>query len=404
MALSLALVSLTGLAMYYLFLKLRLPGLLGMMLAGLLTGPYLLDILHPDLLRVSADFRQIALVIILLRAGFEIRRRTLARIGFSALLLSFVPTTVELCGVILVAPPLLGISRLDAAILGAILASVAPAIIVPRMIELQRQRLGTDKDIPALLMASSSAGNVYVLILFTALLGMAGGGDDPIMASLAGIPVSMVLGAVAGVGVGLALVWFFKHVHLRDTWKTLAIVSVAILLTAAETALSGRVPFSGLLAIVVVGVVLLERYETLVHRMSGKFEKIWIFAQLLLFVLVGTQIDPQAIVQAGFAGCAVIAAALAFRSAGVLLSLLGSRLTMRERMYCVAANLPKATVQAAIGAVPLAAGLPAGGLMLAIAILSILTTAPLGDLLMKGLEKKCLTREPDPMPAIDPAP
>lgn len=393
MALGLALVSLVGLAAYFLFQKLKLPGMLGMLLAGVLLGPYVLDFIHPDVLRASADFRKIALIIILLRAGFEMSRKTLARVGWTALLMSFIPATCELLGVVLLAPPMLGISVLESAMLGAILGSVSPAIVVPHMIDLQQRRVGTGKDIPALLIASSSVGNVYVIIVFTSLLEMAGGQHINLVWSFAGIPLSIVLGIAVGAVMGFALDQFFKKVNIRDTQKVILLVSIAILLTAVETALGSKVPFSGLLAIMVIGVVLLERYEDLVHRLSFKFEKIWVFAQLLLFVLVGTQVNLSVAWRAGLAGLAVIFGALVFRSVGVLLCLIGSGFNLREQAYCILANIPKATVQAAIGAVPLAAGVASGEVILAVAVLSILTTAPLGDWAMKVTEERWLAKE-----------
>ncbi len=393
MAASLAIISLLGLAAHFLFSKMKLPGLLGMLSVGILLGPHVLHRMSPDLLAVSSDFREIALIVILLRAGFEMSRKTLSKVGRTALLMSFIPATLELLAVMTIAPKLLGITVMEAAILGAVLGAVSPAVVVPFMIELQQRRVGTDKGIPTLLIAASSVDDVYVIVIFTSLLGMYEGKQTNLLRNLAGIPVSILLGIGLGIGVGFLLYHLFTKFHLRDTQKVVILISVAILLTALESATKSLVPVSGLLAVMAVGVVLLEKYEILVHRLSVKFEKIWVVAQLLLFVLVGAQVDISVAWKTGLAGLGVIFGALVFRSAGVWMSLLGSGLSRKEKGFCVVVYLPKATVQAAIGAVPFAAGVAAGEVILAVAVLSILFTAPLGAWGMQFTHSRWLKKE-----------
>lgn len=395
MALGLAVVVLAGLFANFLFKKIKMPGLLGMLLIGIILGPYVLNFIQPELLDISADLREIALIIILLRAGFEMSRKTVAKVGKTALLLSFIPATLEIAGVMLLAPMLLGISLLESAILGAILGAVSPAVVVPFMIDLQQRKIGTEKGVPSLLIAASSVDDVYVIVIFTSLLGIYGGTDVNLAFSLAGIPLSILLGCVAGAAIGFLLVYLFKKVHMRDTVKIIIILSLSILLTSLESFLKGILPISGLLAVMAIGMVILERYETLVHRISQKFEKIWVFAQILLFVLVGTQVDISVALKAGLGGLAVIFGALILRCLGVYLSLIRSGLNFKEKTFCTLAYIPKATVQAAIGAAPLAYGVASGDIILAVAVLSILTTAPLGALAIKLTENKLLENNAD---------
>jgi NhaP-type Na+/H+ or K+/H+ antiporter len=393
MALSLAIIGIAGLSANVLFKKIKLPGLLGMLLVGIILGPYLLNVIQPQLLQVSSDLREIALIVILLRAGFEMSRKTIGKIGKTALLLSFIPATFEIAGTIILAPKLLGISILEAGILGAILGAVSPAVVVPYMIELQQNKTGTDKNIPGLLIAASSVDDVYVIVIFTSLLGMYGGENINLLWSFAGIPISIISGCVLGAIIGFILVWLFKKIHMRDTIKIIIIISVSILLTFIESVLKGIVPVSGLLAVMATGVILLEKYEKLVHRISPKFEKIWVGAQILLFVLVGTQVDISVALNTGLAGIAVILGALVFRSLGVYVGLIGSGLNNKEKLFCILAYIPKATVQAAIGAVPLAYDVASGNIILAVAVLSILLTAPLGAIAIKLTENKLLNKE-----------
>lgn len=393
MSIGLAAATLGGLVGYALFKRIRMPGLLGMLFAGIMLGPYGLNLIHHELIAVSADLREMALIIILLRAGLEMSFKTIAQVGRTALLMSVLPASFELLGVVILAPKLLGVSTLEAAILGAVLSAVSPAVVVPSMIDLQQRKIGTDKGIPATLIAAASVDDVLVIVVFTSLLGMYLGNRPNAAACLVRIPISILSGCALGAAIGLGLVWFFRRVHIRDTVKALIIVSLAIVMVWLESLLAASVPMSGLLAVMAVGVMLLERDEALAERLRVKFEKSWIGAQILLFVLVGAQVDISVAWRAGLAGLAAIFGALAFRCVGVWVALIGSELTLRERLFCMLAYIPKATVQAAIGAVPLAVGVESGELILAVAVLSILTTAPLGATAIKLTATRLLTTD-----------
>ena len=393
MSIGLAAATLGGLVGYALFKRIRMPGLLGMLFAGIMLGPYGLNLIHHELIAVSADLREMALIIILLRAGLEMSFKTIAQVGRTALLMSVLPASFELLGVVILAPKLLGVSTLEAAILGAVLSAVSPAVVVPSMIDLQQRKIGTDKGIPATLIAAASVDDVFVIVVFTSLLGMYLGNRPNAAACLVRIQNSILSGCSLGAAIGLGLVWFFRRVHIRDTVKALIIVSLAIVMVWLESLLAASVPMSGLLAVMAVGVMLLERDEALAERLRVKFEKSWIGAQILLFVLVGAQVDISVAWRAGLAGLAVIFGALAFRCVGVWVALIGSELTFRERLFCMLAYIPKATVQAAIGAVPLAVGVESGELILAVAVLSILTTAPLGATAIKLTATRLLTTD-----------
>lgn len=378
MAFSIALIILLGLSGDYLFRRLKLPGLVGMLLVGVVAGPYVLDLLSPEMMAVSGDFRRIALIVILLRAGFELRRDTLNRVGMAALTMSAVPAIFEIAGVMLVAPPLLGISLLEAAILGTILGAVSPAVVVPLMIDFMDRGRGTKKGIPTLILGASSVDDVFVIVLFTVFLGMYGGGETNLWVSLAGIPVSIILGILAGLIPGYLLYRLFIRYDWRPPKRTIVVMGTAIFLVWIEQILEGTVPVASLLGVMAIGFIILEKSEAIAHIISQKLKKIWVFAELLLFVLVGAQVNIQVAWEAGLAGTAVIAIGLLFRSVGTYISLFGTDLTAKEKLFCVVAYIPKATVQAAIGAVPLAAGVASGEVILAVAVLSILLTAPLG--------------------------
>ena len=374
---SLAIIFLAGMFSAYLFGKIKLPSLLGMLIVGIAAGPFAFDVLDKSLLLVSPDLRQLALVIILSRVGLTLDINDLKKVGRPAFLMCWLPATFEIVGVMLLAPPLLGITRLDAAIIGSVVAAVSPAVIVPRMLALMERGYGKLKSIPQLIMAGASADDIYVIVLFSSFIGMATGNGVG-AARLLQIPVSVVLGGVVGAGVGLGLVAGFKHVHIRDTAKVVIFLSIAFLLISFEKA--SLIPFSGLVAIVCVGLVIMKRYEILAKRLSGKFSKLWVAAEILLFVLVGATVDIHYALSAGPAIIALVLGALLFRMLGVWLCLLGSTLTRGERLFCMMAYVPKATVQAAIGAIPLGMGLPCGQLVLTVAVISILITAPLGAL------------------------
>ena len=384
MALGLATLLILGLLVDFLFRKLQVPGLVGMMLVGVVLGPCMLGALDPGLLAFSADLRMIALIVILLRAGFELHKDTLRRVGVQALLLSFVPATLEALAVTALGPRLLGLSYLEAAILGTVLGAVSPAVVVPLMLDFAARRKGTDKAIPTLVIAASSIDDVFVIVVFSSLLGLYTGGQVNLPLKLAGIPISILTGIAAGLAIGWVLYRTFRRFNPRATKRLLAILGVSIVLVGAERHVEEIVPFAALLAVMAIGAIILEKSEHMAHELSAKLAKIWVFAQIMLFTLVGAQVDVGVAWQAGLAGSALVGLALVARSAGTWLCLLGSELTPAERLFVVIAYLPKATVQAAIGGAPLvamqAAGMATGPgqIILAVAVLSILLTAPLG--------------------------
>lgn len=390
MAVSIALIIVLGLFGGYLFQRMKLPGLIGMLVVGVLIGPYVLDLMAPEMMAVSADFRKIALIVILLRAGLELRRDTLNRVGRAALVMSCLPAVLEILGVMWVAPRLLGITYLEAAILGAILGAVSPAVVVPLMIDFMDKGRGTKKGIPTLVLGASSLDDVFVIVLFSAFLGMHGGGDVNLLSKLAQIPLSIVLGILVGFVPGYVLLRLFQRYDWRPPKRTIVVMGTAILLMALEHACESWIPIAGLLGVMAIGFIILEKAEPVAHIISQKLKKLWVFAELLLFVLVGAQVNIQVAWQAGLAGAAVIFVGLGFRSIGTYVSLLGTPLDWKERIFCVIAYIPKATVQAAIGAAPLAAGVASGEVILAVAVLSILLTAPLGAIGITWFGEKVL--------------
>lgn len=392
MDVSIALIIVLGLFSDYLFRKVKLPGLVGMLIVGILVGPYVFNLMAPEMMKVSGDFRRIALIVILLRAGFELRRDTLNRVGRAALLMSAVPAIFEIVGVVLVAPPLLHISYIEAAILGAILGAVSPAVVVPLMIDFMDRGRGAKKGIPTLILAASSVDDVFVIVLFSIFLSMYGGGDVNILHKLAEVPVSITLGILLGIIPGYGLYKLFTRYDWRPPKRTMVVMGVAIALTWIEKVAEPYVPVASLLGVMAIGFVILEKAEPIAHLISQKLKKLWVFAELLLFVLVGAQVNVHVAWQAGLAGSLVILVGLLFRSVGTYLSLLGTPLTFKEKLFSVVAYIPKATVQAAIGAVPLAAGVKSGELILAMAVLSILLTAPVGAIGIMFLGERILDR------------
>ena len=383
MLLSLSLIIMLGFALKGIFQKLQLPGLLGMLLSGIVLGPYVLDLISPNLLTISTDLREIALIVILVRAGLSLDLKDLKKVGRPALLMCFVPATFEIIGVVLLAPLLLGISYLEAAILGTILGAVSPAVVVPKMIHLIESGHGRKHSIPQLIMAGASADDIYNIVLFTSFMGIyAGQGFSP--AAMLEIPVSILTGVVVGIVAGLVLVRIFRLLHIRDTIKVLVILGVSFLMVGLQDPVSQWVPFSGLLAVMTLGGMILKSYELLARRISGKFSKIWIAAELVLFVLVGAEVDVRYAAGAGLAVVALILGGLFFRAIGTWISVSGAGLSGKEKLFSVIAYLPKATVQAAIGALPLAAGVAAGNMILTAAVVAILIAAPLGAI---GIEK-----------------
>ena len=388
---SLAYVLLLGMALGAMASRLRLPSLVGMLLAGILLGPCVLNLLSPSLLGISADLRQLALVIILTRAGLSLELEDLRRAGRPAVLLCFVPASFEVLGMVL-APRLLGVDVLDAAIMGAVVGAVSPAVIVPRMLRLMEEGYGADKGIPQMILAGASVDDVFVIVLFTSFTGMAQGGSfSP--AALAGVPVSIVLGGAAGLGLGYVLAKCFTRFHLRDSAKVVVLLALAFLLVALEDAAEGVVPFSGLLAVLGTGLGLRRWRRPAAERLTAKFGKLWVAAEVMLFVLVGAEVDIGYAAAAGLAAVATVLGVLCFRAVGVLLCVAGSRLSGRERLFAVLAYLPKATVQAAIGGVPLAMGLACGQVVLTVAVVAILVTAPLGALAIDLSFRRLLRRD-----------
>ena len=393
MAISLALIVVFGLAADIAFRKCKLPGLVGMLIVGILVGPYVLGLMRPDMMHVSADFRKIALIVILLRAGFELRRDTLNRVGKTALLMSAVPAMFEIAAVVAVAPHFLKISLLEAAILGTILGAVSPAVVVPLMIDFMERGKGAKKGIPTMVLAASSVDDVFVIVLFTIFLGMYGGHKVNIAWQLAGIPISIVLGIIVGLIPGYLLYRLFLKYDWQPPRRTLLVMGTSICLMWLEEVAHNVVPIAALLGVMAIGFVILEREEAIAHIISQKLKKLWVFAELLLFVLVGAQVNVSVAWKAGAAGLAVIFIGLVSRSIGTYISVLGTDYTWKERLFCVVAYVPKATVQAAIGAVPLEAGVAGGEVILAVAVLSILVTAPLGAIGIMLLGEPILEEE-----------
>lgn len=386
---SLGFVLLLGLVLGTLATRLRLPSLVGMLLAGILLGPCVLNLLSPSLLGISADLRQLALVIILTRAGLSLDVDDLRRAGRPAILMCFLPATFEVLGMVVLAPRLLGVSTLDAAIMGAVVGAVSPAVIVPRMLKLMEEGYGTAKGIPQMVLAGASVDDVFVIVLFTSFTGMAQGGSfSP--AALAGVPVSIVLGAAFGLLIGFVLARFFAKFHMRDSIKVVILLGLTFLLVALEDVIP--VPFSGLLAVLGAGLGLRRWRLVVAQRLTAKFGKLWVAAEIMLFVLVGAEVDLGYAAAAGLAAVATVLGVLCFRALGVLLCVAGSKLTRSERLFTVLAYLPKATVQAAIGGVPLAMGLACGQIVLTVAVIAILVTAPLGAFAIDFSYKKLLTK------------
>lgn len=391
MLFSIALIFIVGFLCSRIFQLIHLPSLMGMILTGILLGPFVLDLIDPSILTISPDLRQIALIVILIRAGLTLKLKDLKKVGRPALLMCFVPATIEWLVITLGAPMVFSISYTEAAIMGAVLAAVSPAVVVPRMISLIEEKRGTNKSIPQLILAGASVDDIYVIVLFTSFMGIEQGGTFNAW-TLAAIPMSILMGVIAGLLTGFALVSLFKKVHMRDTVKVLLILSVSFLLVTLETLLKPILPLSGLLAVMALGATLLKQYSTLATRITGKFSKIWVGAEMVLFVLVGAEVNIHYVTEVGISAVLLIVVALGFRMMGVFISLLRTPLNAKERLFCAIAYTPKATVQAAIGSLPLAAGVGAGGIILAVAVLSILISAPFGAIGIDTMKSRLLTR------------
>lgn len=392
MLISIAMILLMGMFMGGICKKIHLPSLTGMILTGIILGPYFLNMIDNSLLNISSELRKIALIIILTRAGLSLDLNDLKKVGRPAILMCFVPACFEIMGMIILAPKLLGISILDAAIMGAVVGAVSPAVIVPKMLKLMEEGYGVKHSIPQLILAGASVDDVFVIVMFTAFTGLAQGNDVSIR-SFVNIPISILLGIVTGAFIGILLAYYFKKVHIRDTSKVIIILCMSFILVTFEDRFSAIIPFASLIAVMAIGIALQKKREVVAKRLSVKFNKLWVVAEIVLFVLVGATVDIKYAVSAGALSIVLILGVLMFRMMGVFLCLLKTKLTMRERMFCMIAYTPKATVQAAIGGVPLAMGLSCGNIVLTIAVVAILITAPLGAFCIDFAYKKLLIKE-----------
>ena len=377
MLLSISLILIVGMSMGWLCQKMKLPSLLGMLVTGIILGPYVLNLLDESILGISSELRKIALIIILTRAGLGLDVSGLKKIGRPAVLMCFVPASFELLGMILLAPKLMGLSVLEAAVMGAVLAAVSPAVVVPRMVKLMEEGYGVKEGIPQLILAGASVDDVYVIVLFSTFVGMMQGQGASVV-SFINIPVSIVLGIAIGLLFGVLLAYYFKNVHIRDTSKVLIILSISFLLVVMEDRLTTAITFSALIAIMFLGIGLQYKREDVAKRLSVKYAKLWVAAEVFLFVLVGATVNIGYLGKVGVKALIVIVGAVMFRMLGVFVCLLGTSLKKKERLFAMMAYTPKATVQAAIGGIPLSLGFTCGDTVLTVAVLAIVMTAPLG--------------------------
>lgn len=391
MLLSIALILLVGMSMGWICRKIKLPSLLGMLITGIVLGPYVLNVLDIKLLGISADLRKIALIIILTRAGLGLDLTSLKKIGRPAVLMCFVLATFELAGMLLLAPRLMGMRLLEAAVMGAVLAAVSPAVVVPRMVKLMEEGYGVKEGIPQLILAGASVDDVYVIVLFSTFSGMMQGEGASVI-RFVNIPVSIILGMIIGLTIGVLLAFYFQKVHIRDTAKVLIILGISFLLAAAEDSLTTPVTFSALIAIMFIGVGLQRKREAVAKRLAVKYGKLWVAAEVFLFVLVGATVNIGYLGRVGVRALLMIAGALLFRMAGVWVCLLGTGLKTGEKAFTMLAYTPKATVQAAIGGIPLALGFACGDTVLTVAVLAIVLTAPLGAFAIDLSYRKLLTK------------
>ena len=391
MLLSISLILILGMFMGWICQKIKLPSLLGMLITGIVLGPYVLNLLDDSILGISAELRKIALIIILTRAGLGLDLSGLKKIGRPAVLMCFVPASFELIGMILLAPKLMGLTVLEAAIMGAVLAAVSPAVVVPRMVKLMDEGYGVNEGIPQLILAGASVDDVYVIVLFSTFVGMMQGEGASIL-KFVNIPISIFLGIAIGLLIGVLLAYFFKKMHIRDTSKVLIILSISFLLVVMEDKLSTPITFSALIAIMFIGIGLQKKRETVAKRLSVKYGKLWVAAEVFLFVLVGATVNIGYLGKVGVKALIVIIGALVFRMFGVFVCLLGTSLKRKERLFTMLAYTPKATVKAAIGGIPLALGFTCGDLVLTVAVLAIVLTAPLGAFAIDLSYKKLLNR------------
>lgn len=377
MLISITYILLSGLILGWVCKKIKFPSLFGMILAGILIGPHVLNLIDESILNISAQIRKIALIIILLRAGLKLSLDDLKKVGRPAVLMCFLPATLELLGMILLAPKLLGISLLDAAILGAVVGAVSPAVIVPKMIKLIDEGYGTKKGIPQMILAGASVDDVFVIVLFTTFTGLAQGETVDVMCFV-NIPVSIVIGVLAGLAIGYGLFLFFEKVRVRDVVKVLILLCFSFIMVTIEDKFSGIIPFASLIGIMSLGIMIKAKKQSLAVELSQKYDTLWVGAEIFLFVLVGASVAVDSALSAGPSAILLLFMVLAFRMFGVLLCLIGTGFTKKEKAFCMLAYTPKATVQAAIGGIPLAMGLSCGNTVLTVSVIAILLTAPLG--------------------------
>lgn len=391
MLISIALILLVGMFMGWLCKKIKLPGLLGMLFTGIILGPYVLNFIDDSILSISADLRKIALIIILTRAGLSLDIKDLKKVGRPAVLMCFIPACFEMTGMVLLAPRILGISTLDAAIMGAVVAAVSPAVVVPKMIKLMEEGYGVKQGIPQLILAGASVDDVFVIVMFTAFTGLAQG-EAVSLKSFVNVPLSVITGILVGLAAGYLLAKFFEKVHIRDTSKVMILLSVSFILVTAEDYAADMIPFASLIGVMAAGISLQKKREVVAKRLSSKFNKLWVVSEIMLFVLVGAAVDIQYAVKAGIAPVFLVFSVLIFRMTGVFVCLLKTKLNIKERAFCMLAYMPKATVQAAIGGLPLAMGLSCGNIVLSVAVIAILITAPLGAFCIDMTYKRFLQR------------
>lgn len=391
MLLSLALIFLCGIGLCEIFSKLKLPGLLGMIAAGMILGPHVMNIIDPTVLSISSDLRQIALIIILTRAGLNLDVSDLKKVGRSAVLMCFVPACFEIAGIVALAPHILGLTMTEAFLLGTVIAAVSPAVVVPRMLRLMDEKYGVDKGVPQMILAGASVDDVFVIVLFTSATGIVSGERFNAL-NLVRIPTSIILGIAGGILCGVVLNWLFRRSDMRDSLKIVIVISISFLLVTLDGAVTGYIGFSGLLSVMSMGLTLRIRDLETAQRLSLKYSKLWVAAELLLFVLVGAAVDIRYAMSSGMSVVLLIVSVLFLRMTGVFVCLLGAKLSLKEKIFCMLAYTPKATVQAAIGSVPLTMGLACGNTVLTVAVVSILITAPFGALAIDLTYKKFLKK------------
>jgi len=380
MSLSLAIIIILGLIANKVFTKLKLPGLLGMLILGIILGPFGMNAIDKELMGISGDLRKIALIVILLRAGLGIKRETLTKVGVTAMKISFIPVLLEGLSIMFIGSYILNISIIESGILGFIIAAVSPAVVVPQMLNLMARGKGERKGIPTIILAGASIDDVVAITIFTALVGLYGKGQINLLRQLLNIPVSILTGVGLGFLIAYILLQLFERVDMRATKKALIVLSISILFTTLEDLLINIIPIASLIGVMTIGFYILEKSPKIGNQLSNKFNKIWVFAELILFILVGATVNINVAMDAGFMGGIIIVIGLLARSIGVYISLLGTDLNIKEKLFCMISYIPKATVQAAIGAIPLSLGIPSGELILALSVLAIIITAPLGAL------------------------